>query len=202
MSLACRATARMVPVLLVLVGLVADAGCDRRTLDEAQAGAALRGHARFSQPLVIGLPLESSTRPGVPSAIVASDLLMARGDVTIEQADPLQLRLTDRGRDLLGTAGWAVTGGSVAPTLSVPIAGRELVRITAIESSEPGWIVAFDWRWSMTEIGQELRDAGVRLEDWGLRIDDRHMFRGGAQLTLVGDRWDIRITRPPDSPVD
>ena len=176
--------------------------CARPTLDEGKAAAALRGHPRFAQPIVIGLPLEPSERPAVASAIAASEVLMARGDLIITQTEPFYVSLTSQGQYLIGTAGWTITEARAVRTLSVPVARRELLDVEVVQPSEGGGLLAFDWRWSMTDVGLAFRLAGVRLEDWGLRIDDGHTFKGGAQLTLAGDRWDIRITRPPSGGVD
>ena len=134
--------------------------------------------------------------------MVACEVLASRGDVNIEETEPLRVSLTPQGQGLIETGEWAVTDDRAVRTLSVPVARRELLHVSSVQPSERGDIVAFEWRWSMTDVGRELRAAGVRLQDWGLRIDDRHTFEGGATLTLVGDRWDIQITRPPGDRVD
>ena len=107
---------------------------------------------------------------------------MARGDLIITQTEPFYVSLTSQGHYLIGTAGWAITEARAVRTLSVPVARRELLDVEVVQPSEGGGLLAFDWRWSMTDVGLAFRLAGVRLEDWGLRIDDGHTFKGGAQL--------------------
>lgn len=187
------------PGLLVLVwGLAA---CSHSTLEPEKAAAALRGHERFAQPLVIGLPLGPTAHVHPASAREAAQVLAQRGDVVVAATEPLEIRLTPQGNRRLGAGGWAL-GEAPVRTLSVPVARRDLVQVSDVEPKPGGGVVSFDWRWVMTDVGRELRAAGVPLQDWGLRIDDRHTFKGVAELTLSGDRWLIRIGRPPRATVD
>ena len=187
-------------VILVIMGLCAS--CARETLEADKAAAALRGHERFAQPLVIGLPL-GPVQPSHPASVIcAARVLARRGDVVVRPSDPPQIELTPQGQRRLGDGGWAVSEARPVRTLAVPVARRELLRVAGIEPTPGGGVLSFDWRWSMTEIGRELRAAGVQLEDWGLRIDDRQTFKGVAELTLSGDHWSIRIARPSPATID
>lgn len=173
------------------------AGCTRVTLDEPKAAAVLRSHARFSDPIVIGLAL-GRTADDAGATAAAVRVLENRGVLDPGPKPPATMTLTEAGGARLGSDGWALLEAPAGRTLVVPVARRELIAITTVRPDDGGGRIGFDWRWVVTDVGQALRAGGVDLHAWGLRIDDAHTFQGGARLAFSGETWAVNIIRPPD----
>ncbi len=173
-------------------------GCAQPTLDADKASAVLRSHARFAEPIVIGLPLDRSADDESGETAAAWRVLVDRGDLVLAVEPVPTAGLTEAGQARIGTNGWNLLDGAAGRTLAVPVARRELLEITTLSPDDTGGRIGFEWRWVVTAVGQALRAGGVDLRHWGLRIDDEHTFRGGASLTLAGETWIVDIVRPPD----
>lgn len=167
--------------LLALLGFLL--GCSSGKLDRKIAAKEIQSHFNGNQStIVVEVGRVSSHCAYVnqkdgrevaqdlnPQTSLRTEVAIKAGYVTAtpDGAEFWQVNLTDKGRRVQDPS-WQVSGayhnqlkGCDYRFSSFPVANPELVSITGISGSEAEPDVDFEWKWTPTELGVNLRENGA-----------------------------------------